>query len=96
MKTWRISKKYRGIHKSNFERGTPFVAKIGRYYIVENEEENSNIVYSKKMKDMGVVSGSLIVKIESDSDVESLLDRWEHDETVEVGSVFFSYRCCGA
>ena len=87
--TWRISQKYLGIHKNNFVQGTPFVAKIGRYYIVEKEEgEDANIVYRVGKAGMGVVNASLMVKVRDDSDVESLLEGWERDENLEIGLTF--------
>ena len=91
VRTWRISKKYRGIHKNNFVQGTPFISKMGRYYVVESHEGgDAHIVYDKKMSNMGVVSGSLIVKIRPHNDdvVESLLEGWERDENLEVGLTF--------
>ena len=87
--TWRISQKYRGIHKNNFVQGTPFVARIGRYYVVEREAgEKANIVYGVEKGGMGVVSGSLMVKVQDGRDAELLLERWEQDEELEVGLTF--------
>ena len=99
MRTWKrfriqwrpggISQKYRGIHKNNFVRGTPFIAKIGRYYVVERDGgEGADIVYGKERGGMGVVSGSLMVKVRPGSDAESLLERWNQDENLEVGLTF--------
>ena len=86
--TWRVSRKYRGIHKNNFSQGMPFVAKIGSYYIVESEGDSANIVYDKKTEDMGVMSGSLMVKVRPHGDMESLLEQWDQDENLEIGLTF--------
>ena len=50
--------------------------------------EGADIVYGKERGGMGVVSGSLMVKVRPGSDAESLLERWNQDENLEVGLTF--------
>ena len=85
---YRISKKYKGIHISNFSKNTPFIAKIGAYYIVEAPKGDVDMVYHGKTGRMGVMNGSIMVNVNPDGEVKRLLEQWEQSERIEVGSLF--------
>ena len=86
--TWRISKKYKGIRAKNFRKGTPFIARMGGYYIVEGNWGDVDMVFHKKTGEMGVLSGSIIVNVDPKSNTKELLEKWDRDEGVKVGSSF--------
>ena len=86
--TWRISKRYKAIHQREARKDTVSVAQIEQYMIIEGASGGKAVVYHQKNKNMGVMTGSLVINLNPESEAEDFLEQFEQNDRFNLKSVF--------
>ena len=83
-----ISKTYGAVMANDFDNAWPYLAKLQKYYIVEKENGRIPVAYEENSGRMGVLTGSIMIKVGSKERFESVQRELMGESLWELGHVF--------